>query len=69
MAQKLSKLELEQIAEKPWQMKGEVSGSKRPVNSLLEADLDFDTGASTRAPVVTKEVTASIEQVLHQRIS
>ena len=69
MAQKLSKLELEQIAEKPWQMKGEVSGSRRPVNSLLEADLDFDTGASTRAPVVTKEVTASIEQVLLQRIS
>ena len=55
MREKLTKLEEQQLAEKPWQLKGEVGASKRPTNSLLEADLDFDQG-SKAAPVITEEV-------------
>lgn len=59
MAQKLSKLEQAALAEKPWQLTGEVAGSKRPVNSLLEADLDFEQGTKI-APVITEEVLEPI---------
>ena len=55
MAQKLTKLEQQALAEKPWQLTGEVGGGKRPVNSLLETDLDFEQGTKI-APVITEEV-------------
>ena len=55
MKAKLTKLEQQQLAEKPWQLKGEVNAQKRPKNSLLEADLDFEQG-SKAAPVITEEV-------------
>ena len=60
MRAKLTKLEEAQIAEKPWQLRGEVTSTKRPVNSLLEADLDFDQGGSRAVPVVTEEVGACV---------
>ena len=55
MAAKLSKLEQAQLAEKPWQLQGEVGASRRPRNSLLEADLDFEHGSKI-VPVITEEV-------------
>jgi hypothetical protein len=55
LSAKLSALEEAQVAEKPWQLAGEVSSSRRPVNSLLEAELDFDA-ATKLAPVITEEV-------------
>lgn len=36
----VAKLEEEQMQERPWQMKGEVTGKQRPLNSLLEVHLD-----------------------------
>ena len=39
---RIKKLEEANIAEKPWQLKGEVTSSKRPVNSLLEEHVTFD---------------------------
>lgn len=45
MKQKVSQLEKQSLDEKPWQLKGEVSAAKRPYNSLLEEDLDFETAA------------------------
>jgi len=58
MRTKLTKLEQQQLAEKPWQLTGEVNAQKRPKNSLLEADLDFEQG-SKAAPVITEEVRAT----------
>ena len=50
LAEKLSELEHAQLAEKPWQLRGEVSGQQRPANSLLETVLDFDQpGAAAKA--------------------
>ena len=51
----MTKLEAEQLAEKPWQLTGEVSAKARPTNSLLEADMDYDQG-SKAAPIITEEV-------------
>lgn len=42
MQEKISKLEKAALAEKPWQLTGEVSAQTRPENSMLEEDLDFD---------------------------
>ena len=67
MAARLSKLEAAQLAEKPWQLQGEVGASRRPRNSLLEADLDFEQG-SKAAPVITEEVTASIDEIIRSRV-
>ena len=55
MRAKMTKLEAEQLAEKPWQLTGEVSAKARPTNSLLEADMDYDQG-SKAAPIITEEV-------------
>ncbi len=54
-------------ATKPWQMLGEIQARARPMNSLLEVHLDFNT-ASKLPPVITQEKTNSIENVIKQRI-
>ena len=41
MKKKISGLEEQSLAEKPWQHQGEVTSRQRPLNSLLEATLDF----------------------------
>ena len=50
-----------------WQLQGEVSVKKRPENSLLEEDLEFDVGAKP-VPVITEQVTSSLEALIKQRI-
>jgi U3 small nucleolar RNA-associated protein MPP10 len=63
----ISELEAEAVAEKDWALKGEVDASKRPKNSLLEHTLDVDY-ASKPVPVVTEETTATLEDIIKQRI-
>lgn len=42
LKQRVEKLEDNLLAEKPWQLKGEVTAKKRPENSLLDQVLEFD---------------------------
>ncbi|NXL27841.1 MPP10 protein, partial [Glaucidium brasilianum] len=67
MSKKIKSLEEELLEEKPWQLKGEVSGQKRPENSLLEETVLFDH-AVRMAPVITEETTFQLEDIIKQRI-
>lgn len=42
MTEKIQELEKAALAEKPWQLSGEVTAQTRPENSMLEEDVDFE---------------------------
>ncbi|XP_030312753.1 U3 small nucleolar ribonucleoprotein protein MPP10 [Calypte anna] len=67
MSKKIKRLEEELLEDKPWQLKGEVTGQKRPENSLLEETLYFDH-AVRMEPVITEETTLQLEDIIKQRI-
>nr|XP_056722113.1 U3 small nucleolar ribonucleoprotein protein MPP10 isoform X2 [Euleptes europaea] len=67
LSEKIKLLEEELLREKSWQLKGEVTGQKRPENSLLEETLLFDH-AVKMAPVITEETTMELEEIIKRRI-
>ncbi|KAG5178891.1 Mpp10 protein-domain-containing protein [Tribonema minus] len=67
MRGKIDELEAELLRERPWALRGEVAAKDRPENSLLEAALDVER-ATRVAPAITVEATASLEDVIRQRI-
>jgi U3 small nucleolar RNA-associated protein MPP10 len=60
-------IEKEMLAEKPWQMRGETSGTSRPVDSLLDSTPEFEV-ATKQAPILTVEKTMDLEEVIKKRI-
>lgn len=67
LAKKISNLEQQNISEKPWQLKGEVSSERRPENSLLAEHVQFDHNTMP-APLITEETTKKLEDLILQRI-
>ncbi|KAL1333872.1 M phase phosphoprotein 10 isoform X2 [Arachis hypogaea] len=65
---KIEEMEKANLEPKTWTMQGEVTAAKRPKNSALEVDLDFEHNVRP-APVITEEVTASIEDMIKKRIT
>ncbi|KAK9237540.1 Mpp10 protein-domain-containing protein [Lipomyces kononenkoae] len=63
----IAELEEENLAKKDWALMGEAKARDRPLNSLLEEDLEFDRGTKP-VPVITKEVTESLEEMIRNRI-
>lgn len=67
----IAKLEAELVAEKKWTMKGEVRSGDRPRDSLLDDEeaptLEFDR-TSKPVPVITEEVTETIEDLIKRRV-
>lgn len=67
LAEKIRKLELENVSKKKWTLIGEARASQRPLNSLLEEDLDFER-IGKPVPVITEEVREEIEDMIKRRI-
>jgi U3 small nucleolar RNA-associated protein MPP10 len=67
LAEEIRKLEAESVAKRQWALSGEARANDRPLNSLLEEDLDFErTGKPV--PVITAEISESIEEMIKRRI-
>ncbi|KAL3235151.1 U3 small nucleolar RNA-associated protein MPP10 [Nakaseomyces bracarensis] len=63
----IEQLEKEAVAEKKWTLKGEVRAKDRPEDTLLAEDLEFDRTAKP-VPIITQEVTESLEEMIRRRI-
>jgi U3 small nucleolar RNA-associated protein MPP10 len=67
LAEEIRRLEAASVAKREWTLSGEARANDRPQNSLLEEDLDFErTGKPV--PVITAEVSESIEELIKRRI-
>eukprot|EP01007_Sphenomonas_quadrangularis_P000475 NODE_131_length_2044_cov_132.546867_g100_i0.p1 GENE.NODE_131_length_2044_cov_132.546867_g100_i0~~NODE_131_length_2044_cov_132.546867_g100_i0.p1 ORF type:complete len:610 (-),score=239.42 NODE_131_length_2044_cov_132.546867_g100_i0:159-1988(-) len=64
----IAKLEKESVNPRHWSLMGEVSAKSRPMNSLLEVDVDFDHVAKPK-PVVTEEFTEKLEEMIKRRVA
>ncbi|KAI1160367.1 Mpp10 protein-domain-containing protein [Nemania serpens] len=67
LAEEIRNLEAANVAKKDWTMSGEARAIERPMNSLLEEDLDFEHAGKPVA-VITPEVNESIEDLIKRRI-
>uniref|UniRef100_A0ACD5YKC8 Uncharacterized protein n=1 Tax=Avena sativa TaxID=4498 RepID=A0ACD5YKC8_AVESA len=68
MRAKIEQMEKASLEPSIWTMKGEVTASSRPKNSAFEVDLDFEHNLRP-PPVITEEVTASLEEIIKKRIA
>jgi U3 small nucleolar RNA-associated protein MPP10 len=67
IAEQIRKLEAANVAKREWQLAGEARANDRPMNSLLEEDLDYER-AGKPVPVITAEVSEDIEALIKRRI-
>lgn len=67
IAAEIRRLEAANVAKRDWTLSGEARAVERPLNSLIEEDLEFErTGKPV--PVITAEVSEEIEQLIKRRI-
>ncbi|KAL4755095.1 hypothetical protein BDW72DRAFT_53998 [Aspergillus terricola var. indicus] len=67
IADEIRRLEAANVAKKEWMVSGEARAVERPVNSLIEEDLEFER-IGKPVPVVTTELSESIEELIKRRI-
>ena len=67
LAEEIRRLEAANVAKREWTLSGEARAADRPMNSLLEEDLEFER-AGKPVPVITAEVSESIEELIKRRI-
>lgn len=67
IADEIRRLEAANVAKKEWMLSGEARAVERPMNSLIEEDLDFER-VGKPVPVVTTETSESIEDLVKRRV-
>jgi U3 small nucleolar RNA-associated protein MPP10 len=67
LAEEIRRLEAANVAKRQWQLSGEARANDRPINSLLEEDLDFER-AGKPVPVITEEVREELDALIKRRI-
>ena len=67
LVEQIRQLEAENVAKREWTLSGEAKANERPLNSLLEEDLDFER-VGKPAPVITAEVSEDLETLIKRRI-
>ncbi|KAL9602270.1 MAG: hypothetical protein Q9219_001995 [cf. Caloplaca sp. 3 TL-2023] len=67
LAEEIRRLEAANVAKRDWTLSGEARAADRPLNSLLEEDLEFER-AGKPVPVITNEVSEDIEALIKRRI-
>ncbi len=63
----IRRLEAASVAKRDWTLSGEARAADRPINSLLEEDLEFER-AGKPIPVITQGVSEDIEALIKRRI-
>ena len=64
----IDQLEDQLVGSKPWQLRGEINSGNRPVDSLLQEDLDFQRASGAAPSAHVPEVTNELEEIIKQRI-
>ncbi|KAJ5134074.1 hypothetical protein N7526_005439 [Penicillium atrosanguineum] len=67
IADEIRRLEAANVAKKDWTLAGEARAIERPINSLIEEDLDFER-VGKPVPVATNETTEDIEKLVKARV-
>ncbi|PWN43789.1 Mpp10 protein [Ceraceosorus guamensis] len=67
LQEEIDMLEQENVGKRDWTLMGEASSKKRPENSLLEEDLEFESAGKAK-PIITEEVTEGLEDLIKTRI-
>lgn len=67
IAAEIRRLEAAGVGKKDWMLSGEARAVERPINSLIEEDLDFER-IGKPVPVITNETTEEIEDLVKRRI-
>ena len=63
----IRRLEAAAIQKREWTLSGEARAADRPMNSLLEEDLEFER-VGKPVPIITQEVSEDIESLIKRRI-
>eukprot|EP00798_Chlamydomonas_sp_ICE-L_P023703 gene23703-9244_t len=68
LQERITELEESAMGTKAWHLTGETSASKRPLNSALALDMDFESTVKP-PPMPTEEVMADLEVLIKKRIA
>ena len=67
IASEIRRLETVAMSKRNWTLSGEARAADRPLNSLIEEDLEFEH-AGKPVPIITAEVSEEIEALIKRRI-
>ena len=67
IAAEIRRLEAANVSRRDWTLSGEARAADRPLNSLIEEDLEFER-VGKPVPVITAEVSEEIESLIKRRI-